>query len=157
MAFGMKWNGRRAGVALLCLATFLSLVSLPFLSEVSEGRSAIGDLPDMVVRLGQDFARPSLVPFKSTGGRETMILKVDGVPFSVRIQPGMLRDELEALVNILAKPSVKSQYATGSELMFVGWEPDILPIRIEYRYVMAASLALALMGVYLLATPKAKP
>ncbi len=143
----------KVGIGALLCAVFLVLAPLPFLSSASADSSVYSDLPYTVLRLGQSFAQPKLV--ERVGGTipdGAKAFQVDGVPFVVEIASGVRWDEFEAIVDSVARPEVKNKHPSGKRLTFVGWEPDFLPLRIEYRYILLVALALLTCGAYLLFT-----
>jgi len=141
------------GVGAIIIALFLILAPVPFLSAVTQDSQTIRDIPNTVLRLGQNFAQPKLVEI---GLHEPILnaktLKIEGVPFSVEIEPGVSSDELEAIVGSVVQPEVQTKYMNAKRLVFAGWEPNYLPLRIGYRYFLLGALILLCCGAYLLAT-----
>lgn len=134
-------------------ALFLVFAPLPFLSQVREGSGSVRELPHMVLRFGQDLARPSLVDVTSAPERAGWIkVKIDGVGFVLEMAPGMLRDEFEAAIDSVAEARSKRQFTNAKRVRFEGWEPPFLPLRIQYRYLFLAALASGLFGLYLILT-----
>lgn len=146
----------QTGMALLLAAVFFLVAPLPFLASPREDGGALSAevLPYSVLRLGQDLASARLVdvPAELASAAKPR-LQIKGVSYEVQIAPNMKRDEIEAVIDAVARQSREGVDRRASVVRFDGWEPWFLPIRIEYRYFFVFSLGIALYAIYLLVRP----
>jgi hypothetical protein len=145
---------RNVGVGVLIIGLFIGLAPIPFLSKIKvEERTSISDMPLMVLRLGQDIATAA---FKDVSGlpREprTKLMQVVDLKFSIEFDESLVIDnnEIEAIADAAAQPDVARQFSSAQRIRFEGWRPSFLPLRITYRYILAAAFGIILFGLFVL-------
>ena len=141
-----KWN---LGLALLLVAVFLAASPVPFLNDVGE-RPGETPLLDRVLRLGQSFAMAQFTDAGPITWDTEKVYEVDVVRFLILVDKHATHDELDAIFGSAISQQTIAKYRDLKRVRFNGWRPSFLPVRIPYRYITLVSLALGLIGLYLL-------
>lgn len=142
---------RNIGIGAILLGLFIGLAPIPFLSQVKEGGTSISDMPHMMLRLGQDLATPSFKDVSNLPQKSgTHLLQVSDKKFSIEIDEALPRDEIEATADAAAQHDITRQFASAQRVLFEGWKPSFLPIRIAYRYIFVTAFGMILIGVFTL-------
>lgn len=144
---------RNVGIGVIVIGLFIGLSPIPFLSKIKEEGTSISDMPLMVLRLGQDIATAA---FKDVSGlpREprTKLMQVVDLKFSIEFDESLAIDnnEIDAIADAAAQPDVARQFSSAQRVRFEGWKPSFLPLRITYRYILAAAFGIILIGLFVL-------
>lgn len=144
---------KNIGIGLVIFGIFIGLAPIPFLSRIKAGESAISDMPLQVIRFGQDLATARFKDVSSLPRKpNTKLIEVDGLEFTIEFDRSLAVsfNEIEAIVDAAAKPIVANQFSFARRILFDGWEPSFLPLRITYRYILVVAFGLILIGLFFL-------
>ncbi len=140
-------------VAAIVGGLVLCVAPLPFLAKLDpkNATSTIQDLSERVVRIGQSVVSPDfIVLVEGQGPKPYAKYAVDDIPFEVHVPMGVPFDELVAIVEAVRDPAVIARYSSVKRVVFLGWKPGFLPIRVRYAYFLLLALVLVASGAYLL-------
>lgn len=135
------------GGVLLCVAP------LPFLAKLDPkiSTSTVQDVSERVVRIGQSVVSPDfIVLVEGQGPKHYAKYAIDDIPFEVHVPMGVPFDELVAIVGAVRDPALIARHSSDKRVVFLGWKPSFLPIRVRYAYFLLIAVFLLASGAYLL-------
>jgi hypothetical protein len=132
------------GVVFLLVATLLAAAPIPFLAGPDS--SAIFD---RTVRVGQAIVTPRFNDVSGLSVQKTSsVYAIEGVTFQLEAIRNLPYDEIEAISVASKEPWVTAKFQSSSRVLFDGWSPTLLPVRISYKYfALIAALTFA-VGLY---------